>query len=156
MAYGQIGAPSHRRHGARQIVLTMLALAGLGVGVLPPYLDGAVAGLRAGWASDDVAAALAEARTLAVTRSRLVQVFVDEHLRSVSVEGGRWRRLSDRIALAGPRPDADGLGVIVFRPDGSSPGGQVVVWSHGRAVLVLVDEQTGLVRRVSAGAKPAG
>lgn len=89
--------------------------------------------------------ALNEGRALAVGRARMVRVVVDESLRSISVEGGRWRKLPAGIALAGPRQ-----GAIVFGPDGSSTGGQVVVSQNSRAVLVLVDQPTGRVRRIEA------
>lgn len=129
----------------RQGLLAITALAGIMIGVLPPYMDQAMARYHARSAADDVVDALNEGHALAVGRARTVRVMVDEDLRSISVEGGRWRKLSSVIALSGPNQ-----GAIVFRPDGSSTGGQVVVSLHGRAVSVLVDKPTGRVRRIEA------
>lgn len=129
----------------RQVLLAITAVAGIIIGVVPPYMDQALARYHARSAADDVVDALNEGRALAVGRARMVRVMVDEDLRSISVEGGRWRKLSSGIALSGPKQ-----GAIVFRPDGSSSGGQVVVSQHSRAVLVLVDKPSGRVRRVEA------
>ncbi|MBC7908303.1 MAG: hypothetical protein H7Y60_16370 [Rhodospirillaceae bacterium] len=132
-------------HNGRQVLLALTAVAGVMIGVLPPYMDQAVARYHARSAADDLVEALNEGRALAVGRARTVRVVVDEDLRSISVEGGRWRKLSSGIALSGPKQ-----GAIIFRPDGSSTGGQVVVSQHSRAVSVLVDTATGRVRRVEA------
>lgn len=129
----------------RQVLLAMTAVMGIVIGLVPPYMDEALARYHARSAADDVVEALNEGRALAVGRSRTVRVMVDEDLRSISVEGGRWRKLSSGIALAGPKQ-----GAVVFRPDGSSTGGQVVVSQHSRAVSVLVDQRTGRVRRIEA------
>jgi len=133
---------------AKQVALGMLAVTGIMVGLLPPYLNEAVARYQADSASDDVLDALGEARQLAAGRKRPVKVVVDERNRAVSVEGGSWRKLPDGIAIAGPEN-----GSILFRPDGSSSGGQVVLSRHGRAVSVLVDGPSGKVRRVLAGGR---
>ncbi|MBC7951988.1 MAG: hypothetical protein H7Z12_09265 [Rhodospirillaceae bacterium] len=129
----------------RQVLLAITAMGGVVIGVVPPYMDQAMARYHARSAADDVVDALNEGRALAVGRTRMVRVVVDENLRSISVEGGRWRKLPSGIALAGPKQ-----GTIIFRPDGSSTGGQVMVSQHSRAVLVLVDGPSGRVRRVEA------
>ncbi|MBX9635671.1 MAG: hypothetical protein K2X44_11875 [Magnetospirillum sp.] len=138
------------RRGGQQALLVMIALAGGMIGVLPPYMDQALARYQARSAADDVADALNEGRALAQGRNKVVRVVVDEELRSISVEGGRWRKLSSGIALAGPKPEANGRAAIIFRSDGSSSGGQVVVSRHGRAESVLVDTVSGRVRRIEA------
>jgi general secretion pathway protein H len=132
-------------HNGRQVLLAITAIAGAMIGVLPPYMDQAMARYHARSAADDVVDALNEGRAMAVGRARMVRVVVDEDLRSISVEGGRWRKLSSGIALSGPKQ-----GAIVFRPDGSSTGGQVVVSQHSRAVSILVDQPTGRVRWIEA------
>lgn len=138
----------------------MVGVIGAVLGMVPMAVDAALVRLKAGAAEDDVVDALREARALAVSRGKLVRVRVDEQMRSVWVEGGHWHRLPDGVSLAGPRADRDGQGVIAFAPDGTSSGGQIVVSWRGRAVSVLVDEASGGVRRVRAGAgaapRPAG
>ena len=79
-------------------------------------------------------------------------MLVDERNRTVAVEGGRWRKLPEGISLAGPAPGRDGQAVVVFNPDGSSGGGQLVVAVGGRAVSLVVDADTGRVRRIDAKA----
>lgn len=129
----------------------MVGIAGAALGATPMAVDAALVRLKAGTAEDGVVAALREARALAVSRGKPVRVRVDEQMRSVWVEGGHWRKLPDGVSLAGPRADRDGQGIIVFAPDGSSSGGQIVVSWRGRAVSVLVDGASGGVRRVRAG-----
>lgn len=129
----------------------LIGVAGVVLGSGPTAMDATLARLKAGAAEEDVAAALREARALALSRARPVQVRVDERLRSVWVEGGHWRRLPEGVSLAGPPAGRDGQGVIVFDPDGSSSGGQIVLSWRGRAVSLLVDARTGTVRRVRAG-----
>jgi hypothetical protein len=129
----------------KQFTLGVVAMAGILIGVLPPYLNEAVARYQADSASDDLLAAFSEARALAASRKRPVNVVVDERNRAVSVEGGTWRKLPGGIAVAGPES-----GGILFRPDGTSSGGQVVLSRRGLAVSVLVDGPSGKVRRVLA------
>lgn len=128
----------------------MVGVAGAALGAAPAAVDAALVRLKAGAAEDSVVAALREARALALARKQPVRVAVDEDLRAIWVEGGHWRKVPDGVSLAGPRPDRQGRGAITFAPDGSSSGGQVVVWWRGRAVSVLVDQRTGTVRRVRA------
>lgn len=134
----------------RLCLLAILAVFGLGLAVAAPQLNEWWLGIGTTSAADDVVAALKEGRALALGRSRVVRVEVEEDLRSISVEGGRWRKLSPGIALSGPKREINGKGIIMFRADGSSTGGQVVVSLHGRAVSILVDTETGRIRRVEA------
>ncbi len=124
-------------------------LAGSAVGVLPYGLS-LFTRLMPHLASDDVAEAFKEARSLAMSRHASVLVLINEDQNAVVVEGGRWRKLPRGIALAGPAPERDGPGGILFHPDGSSSGGQVVVSSRGHAVSLVVDRGEGRVRRVEA------
>lgn len=128
-----------------------VALAGATLGAAPSAVDATLVRFKAGAASDDVVSALKEARALALARGQPVRVLVDEQLRSVSVEGGHWRKLPAGVSLAGPKPDRNGQGVITFQPDGSSSGGQVVVSWRERAVSVVVEAVGGHIRRLPAG-----
>ncbi len=129
-----------------------VGILGGALGAAPAVVDAALVRLKAGAAEDSVVAALHEARALAQSRGRPVRVIVDERMRTIAVEGGTWRRLPDGVSLAGPRPDRDGQGIIIFAADGSSSGGQVVVWWRDQAASVLVDALSGGVRRVRAAA----
>lgn len=116
----------------------------------PSYVAQAMARHAAMGASDQVVAALAEGRRLAIGRARPVEVVLDERNRSVVVEGGSWRKLPAGIAMAGPKPDPNGRATLRFNPDGSTDSAQVVVSGRGRAVALLLD-QGGGVRRIEAG-----
>lgn len=138
--------------GASVIARRLLLVAGMGaaLGAVPAAVDAALVRLKTGAAEDDIVAALHEARALALSRRQPVRVLVDERMRSISVEGGRWRKVPDGVTLAGPPANRGGQGVIVFAADGSSSGGQIVVGWRDRAVSVLVDGASGHVRRVRA------
>lgn len=136
--------------------LVALAVLGLAATLAQPFLAQAMAGTDATRASDEIVEVLGEARRLAIGRARPVPVVVDEHNRSVSVEGGSWRKLPAGTALAGPAPDRDGRAMLVFNPDGSSSGGQVVVSARGSAVSLLLDADSGRVRRMISAPCRAG
>lgn len=131
--------------------LVVLVALAVGATLTQPYWTQGIARYDASRASDDIVEILAEARHLAIGRAQAVPVVVDERNRSVSVEGGSWRKLPTGVALAGPKPDRDGRAVLVFNPDGSSDGGQLVVASRSSAVSLLLDAQSGGVRRFEAG-----
>jgi general secretion pathway protein H len=149
---GSTAFPHRRRSGVTllELLLGLLALV-LVVFVVLPWARGAMAGLEAASAADAVADAMAEARSLAKSRGREVRLSIDAAGPDLDVEGGEFRRLSSGVRLSGPPPAADGDGIILFHPDGSSDGGQVVVATGGMAWSLTVDRRTGLARRVFAG-----
>jgi general secretion pathway protein H len=116
----------------------------------PPYLGKALVRLRAESAADDIAQALAEARSLAISLNREVQVTFDERDSTWQLDGSP-AKLPAGVVIAAPRRDHDGQSAITFYPDGSSTGGQVVVSARHRAWMVGVDLRTGTVRRRHAG-----
>lgn len=129
-------------------VLALVMVAGVGTAVLaPPYVQGAVTRFKADLAAEEVVEALAEARDLAARREQPVRVFIDERQRAVAVEGGRWRKLADGVTLGGPRRGPDGRAAILFLPDGTSSGGQVVLSTRESAWALSVDQATGQVRK---------
>lgn len=134
-------------------VLVALVFMVLVVTVVVPWFEASLVRLRAEAAAEDVVAAVSEARGLAVGRNRVVRLYVDEKARSVEVEGGHYRRLSDDVTLSGPPRGSDGKGVILFHPDGTSSGGQVIVSTGSVAWAMSVEVETGGVRRVYAGAE---
>lgn len=144
----------HESSAGFSLLDTLVAMVALSVAVTvaQPYLAQAMGRSAATRASDEVVEVFAEARQLAIGRARPVPVVVDERNRSVSIEGGSWRKLPVGIALAGPKPDRDGRAMLIFNPDGSSGGGQLVVSARDRAVSLLLDE-SGQIRRIEAGAR---
>lgn len=131
------------------VMAAMVAVAAL-VLTAAPRLAAGLTDIRADQAAGTVTAALAEARGLAMAGGREVRVLIDPGRRSLEVEGGRWYRLPDAVAVSGPASEVRGRGIIVFRPDGGSSGGQVVVSLRGRAWWVTVDRRTGASRRIRA------
>ncbi|CAA7625165.1 GspH/FimT family pseudopilin [Magnetospirillum sp. UT-4] len=133
-----------------RLSLVALVAAALAGAALKPLHGAAMDRYELRRASDDVRDAMGEARLLAVRRGTEVRVVIDFANLSLAVEGGRWRRLPNGIGLAGPAATRSGETEILFRPDGSSTGGQVVVSVRGRAVSLLVDAGSGGVRRYQA------
>ncbi len=146
------GFPARPRGGVTLLEL-LLAVAALTllVTVALPWAGRAMIGLRAARAADTVADALTEARRLAMVDRRVVRVLVDETGASLDVEGGDIRRLPPGVRLSGPPAGEDGLGRIVFYPDGSSDGGQLVVATADIAWALSVEPRDGRIRRVYAG-----
>ncbi len=132
-------------------LLAVLVVIGLLAVVAPPYVQGALARIDAEQATDAVAAALAEARGLALGRNRVVRVTIDAGSGGIDVESGRWHKLADSVTLSLSPPPSAGRWVIVFHPDGGSSGGRVLVSARGRTWALVVDPLTGRVRRVHAG-----
>ncbi|MEW5726267.1 MAG: GspH/FimT family pseudopilin [Pseudomonadota bacterium] len=132
-------------------LLVVLVVIGLLAVVAPPYVQGALSRMEAERASDAVAAAMAEARGIAMERNRVVRVSVDTGGGGIDVEGGRWRKLPDEVTLSLSPPPRDGRWVIVFHPDGGSSGGRVLVSAQGRAWALVVESLTGRVRVSHAG-----
>ena len=134
-------------------LLVVVAVVALLVTVVVPWFAGALNRLQADEAADDIVAAMTEARDLAAGRHRTVKVMVDEKAGTIEVEGGRYRSLPAGVALSGPPSGYDGKGIILFHPDGTSDGGQVVASRGDVAWAVSVELLTGQIRRVYAGAR---
>ena len=130
-----------------RVTLAALAGAALLVGLAQPQIGTAMRRFQAEGVVDDFSAALAEARDTAVAGNRVVRVGVDETRRTWAVDGRYRDRLPDGVALAGPQAD------ILFYPDGSSTGGQVVVSAGHEAWAVAVELLSGGIRRHHAAAR---
>ncbi|MGE5547596.1 MAG: GspH/FimT family pseudopilin [Solirubrobacterales bacterium] len=135
-----------------KVGLAVLGLGGMAV-ALPPYVAAALSAGDADGASDAVASALSEGRDQAMRLGRPVEVLFDASQRSIEVQGGRWRKLQGSATMSAPAAGQDGRSVVNFFPDGSSSGGQVVVFAGGQAWWLMVDGPTGGVRRIHAVAR---
>ncbi len=127
-------------------LLVVLTVVGLLAALAPPYLGKALLHFRAEGVADDLSVVLMQAHDLAMARNRIVRVAIDETRRNWRVDGRYSDRLPDGVAIAGPQAD------ILFYPDGSSTGGQVVVSAGNEAWSVAVELLTGGVRRRHASA----
>lgn len=133
------------------LLAVVAALALLAV-LVPPYAEAALTRWRAEQAADEIAHGLALARDEAIRHNRPVPVVFDERGRVWGIGEESDRKLPSGVVLAGPRRDRDGQAAIVFQPDGSSTGGQVVVSAGHDAWAVAVELVSGNVRRRHASA----
>jgi general secretion pathway protein H len=134
-------------------ILVVLAVIAVLAAVVPPLMTGALTRMRAEGAAGDVQVALADARAQALREGRQIRVVFDERSRSWQATGGPWRKAPDGVTVSAPERDADGVPAIVFYPDGTSSGGQVVVASANQAWSMVVEVLTGQVRRLHASAR---
>ena len=95
-------------------------------------------------ASANVAGALRVARSRAIAGNRTVGVLFEPRTARVQVGGAPARSLPPGIAMALTVPRDQGTS-IVFLPDGSATGGEVVLSSHGLAARVGVEWLSGRV-----------
>ncbi len=124
------------------VVLVILGLVGGLVMVRGPQRSG-VADMRQ--ASSQVAGALRLARGRAIASNRPIPVRLDPTAGTVQLGDEEARRLPAGIAMrAGTR-------LIVFRPDGSSSGGEVDLSGAARTASIAVNWLTG---RVAVSALP--
>lgn len=141
-------------------LIVVLAILALATALVPPLLSGGRD--RAAFQSTvrEVAAALRETRSLAMTRDRSEALLVDvSHgvLRWGGSRGAHTVPKGIRLALlttTGERVDG-GSGDIRFFPDGSSTGGHVTLMQGERRLDVFVDWLSGRISVGDAGAIPA-
>ncbi|MGE5506300.1 MAG: GspH/FimT family protein [Actinomycetota bacterium] len=134
-------------------LLVVVAVLALLAALVPPYAEAALLRWRGQQAADEIVRGLAGARDDAMKRNQAVPVIFDERERVWGVGEEEDRKLPAGVILAGPRRDRDGRAAIVFRPDGSSTGGQVVVSAGSDAWAVAVDLMSGNVRRRHASGR---
>ena len=122
------------------VVLAVLALAGALVLARGPQRS-ATLDLRQ--AASTVAGSLRVARGRAIAANRPVSVLLDANTARVQVAGTPPRSLPAGVGMAVTLPA--GRNGVVFMPDGSATGGQVVLSTRGRAARVSVDWLSGRV-----------
>ncbi len=139
----------NRRQGGFTLVEIMVALAilGLFVVLVLPNFPAATEGARLGASARELAAALREARSLAIRENREIRVAVGADGTSYDFDGA-VRKLPtaavDRIAFAGPGGKA-GTAALTFFADGGSSGGRFALGRGGLSREIAVDQVTGRV-----------
>lgn len=138
-------------------VLVVLALIAIASALAAGALTGGLAGLRLRSSANEIAAQLRYTRAQALATGEAQRFVIDPRAH-------RWRAPKDRhgdvpralgIAFIGARETqpAQGVGAIVFFPDGASTGGRVQLTAKRAAWNVDVAWLTGEVR--VARAEPA-
>ena len=134
-------------------LLVKLAILALVLAVVPPFLSGAMDGVRFSSAERDLVSALRYARSRAVNLQQTVTVDINVKHGTMQV-AGRQRDLSipddTSLTLRTARQEqlSEHAGAIRFYPDGSSTGGQVRLRRGDRVSSVDVNWLTG---RISLG-----
>lgn len=130
-------------------VLVVLAIVGLVLAAVP-MLAGRRAGPEVRAAAIEVASAMREARSEAISRFQPVAFQLDVDARAYRVgSGGSAKPLPSTLDLAlyTARSELAGetAGGIRFFPDGSATGGRVTLSEDGQRYVVSVDWLTGAV-----------
>lgn len=143
-------------------LLVVLAIAGALMALVPPMVSAVVPGTRAKAAALDMAATLRDARHLAITRSRPVDVTFHGERARYEITGGAAYELPRGMALV--MLDSSGYDgrtrraarfqdepdyTLRFYPDGSSNGVRARLGDPGRGYVVAVDWLFGRVSIVS-------
>ncbi|MEW6037104.1 MAG: GspH/FimT family pseudopilin [Pseudomonadota bacterium] len=141
-------------------LLEMLLVLGIGailMAVAVPNVIPAIEAAQLGSAARDVASGLRFARGQALSRRQEVRFTLD-------VPGRRYRvstrpkvfglpsAVGLRLFTAAGEAEGEGVGSILFFPDGSSTGGRVTLEAAGRKRLIDVNWLTG---RISSSAEEA-
>jgi general secretion pathway protein H len=129
----------------------VLAILGLTVALAVPVFHRVMPGLELKATARSVAAALREARGLAVSTNREVAVTIDVNSHTMGLGGGRQpEQLDPRFALslftATEEQVSGSAGSFRFYPDGTATGGRVRVSFAERQYDVLVNWITGAVK----------
>lgn len=133
-------------------LLVVLAIMALLMTLVPPVLSKAAPGLRARAAAHELADTLRDARAVAVSHGRPVDVRFDAGEGRYAVAGSTAQALPRGLTLALPvagdtplRGTATPSYILRFYPDGSSSGLQAVLGAPGRYYRVDVGWLTGRV-----------
>jgi general secretion pathway protein H len=131
-------------------LLVVLAILGLAVALAVPAFDRVMPGLELKATARGVAAALRQARGLAVSSNREVAVTIDVNAHTLDPGRGRPAAQLDprfdlRLYTATDELVGGSAGNIRFFPDGTSTGGRVRVVYGTRKYDVLVNWITGVV-----------
>jgi general secretion pathway protein H len=130
-----------------ELILALLIMA-LAYGLVAPRIGSSSTGLEIQAATQQVAAGLRRARTLAIQSRRDSELAIDVSNKFFSVTGDKKHyqlpASLDYAMYTASSQQIDGkIGMIRFLPDGSSSGGQVIVRSGAFRQAVNVDWITG-------------
>ncbi|RMD70541.1 MAG: type II secretion system protein GspH [Gammaproteobacteria bacterium] len=123
----------------------------IAVGLLllaPPLLTGSLESARLKASAREVAAALREARLMAIEGQRPVALAIHVEERTYRVDGKRPRKLPSSLQLKVFTAQSEVQGeqaAIRFYPDGSATGGRITLSQDERRYRVDVDWLTGRV-----------
>ena len=132
-------------------LLVVMTIIGLMLAVVPPIVSGVLPGLEHEGAARELAAALRQARSRAITRNEPSDLYLDVEAKQywtstdpqpVELPPGLQLELYGAAELA---PD-ETSGGIRFYPDGSSTGGQIVLSWDAQSYRVNVDWLLGKVQ----------
>lgn len=130
-------------------LLVVLAIVGLAIAFVVGRGSPTQGGVSARVGAGALAATLREGRARAIAENRPVSVLVDVLSRRFGMDAALDRALpaSIRLTLVTGRGEvlAQGIGRIVFNPDGSSTGGRIEVAAAARQIWVGVDWLSGQV-----------
>lgn len=140
-----------------ELLVVMAILAMSAAVVLPRFTSGGTTEMRA--ATQEIAATLRTARSMAVNQQRPAYLELDTETRIYSLSGeSRTRSAPEllRLGMVTARSEQVGQngGRIRFFPDGSSTGGRIVVAADPVRQLIDVDWLTGQVKVTDAEGDP--
>jgi len=129
--------------------MVVLAILGLVVALGMPAFERVLPGLQLKSSAQTVAAAMREARGMAIGTNREVALVIDIDGHTLRLDDAAPVRLSPGLALtlltASREAIGAGSGRIRFYPDGTSTGGRVTLALDHRVYHVAVDWLTGRV-----------
>jgi general secretion pathway protein H len=130
-------------------LLVVLAILGLALALSVPAFYRVLPGLELRAGAHTVAAAMREARGLAIGSNAEVVMLIDLDKHALSVGGGPSVQVDPRLGITlitATREIIDsGAGGIRFYPDGTSTGGGITLSLNQRQYHVVVDWLTGHV-----------
>ncbi len=131
-------------------LLVVMTILGLALTVIPPMFDGVIESSQVKSATRELAAALRQTRSIAVTSQREAVLGLDVNDRSYSIND-REKQLSlpeeirIRLRTAESELSSESRGHIRFFPDGSATGGYIALESDTADYRIDVDWLTGRI-----------
>jgi general secretion pathway protein H len=138
-----------------EMLLVVALIAGLSVLAAAAY-SGGMAGMQLRSTAKELAANLRYTRTRAIATGEPQRFTIDPRAREWTAPNGRDGTVPDSldVQFTGARElrPSEGVGAIVFWPDGASSGGRITLARDGAAWDVDVTWMTGEVRLRQVGA----
>lgn len=135
-------------------MLVVLAITGLIAGLLYPQIEAASFAVRQRLAREQLAAGAEGARAMALRSGTTATLSADEGGRALLIAGAGARRITldpaGRIRLA-VRPAG-----IVFHPDGSTTGGEMMLGTGRDAARFAIDPANGQLRQIARAGQSGG
>ena len=131
-------------------LMVVLLIAGLLAALALPALSGAVARAELRGTVGELAAALRDARSQAISKQKPVSLLVEIEERRFGVAGAEKTHVFDddlevRLLTGDLDPSRPEISEVRFFPDGTSTGGRITVTRGPRGYVVRVDWLTGRV-----------